>query len=304
MTCILLFYLYILPTFILFPKLVPWHFAEYTHFHLKTPILWLLRHSSQSPSQFQVIVLNNPSVQTWCSHLHLATFFGSHLLPILQSGFWHKMRIGLVLASLATSIHPYSSLFSSLYLCLAPFLGSLIVLQFQYWSSIFGKSTLLDSSQLFWWICNLLSCVVNLISESATQREDCCIIESDQFLSLEVVLRHRVVSNHKKRVSTMARGRNRHKKSKNCDDESVPTQTGQEEEIAFPSPSPCTGPRRGILEEKEGMNERDLSQKTPQRCTSPQRGAPDATDGIYPADTSRKYADSTIRDHSSWSHCK
>ncbi len=86
----------------------------------------------------------------------------------------------------------------------------------------------------------------------------------------------------------MARGKNRHQNSKNCDGESVPTQTGQEEEIASPSPSPCTSPRRGIPEEKEGMNERDLSQKSQPRCTSLQRGTPDATEGIYPADTSRK----------------
>jgi hypothetical protein len=44
-------------------------------------------------------------------------------------------------------------------------------------------------------------------------------------------------------------------------------------------------PRRGIPEEKEGMNERDLSQKTPPRHTSPPRGTPDNTEGVYPADT-------------------
>ncbi len=66
----------------------------------------------------------------------------------------------------------------------------------------------------------------------------------------------------------MARGRNRHQISKKCDGESVPTQTGHEEEIAFPSPSPCASPRKEIPEEKEGMNKRDLSQKTPPRCTS------------------------------------
>ncbi len=67
----------------------------------------------------------------------------------------------------------------------------------------------------------------------------------------------------------MPRGRNRHQNSKNYDGESVPTQTGQEEEIASPSPLPHTSPRRGIPEEKEGMNERELSQKTPPRCSSP-----------------------------------
>ena len=56
-------------------------------FPCQDTLLGLLRHSSQSPSWFQGIVLNNPSVQTWCSHLRLATFLGSHLLPILQLGF-------------------------------------------------------------------------------------------------------------------------------------------------------------------------------------------------------------------------
>ncbi len=37
-------------------------------------------------------------------------------------------------------------LFSSLHLRLAPFLGSSIVLQFQYWSSKFWRSTVLDSA--------------------------------------------------------------------------------------------------------------------------------------------------------------
>jgi hypothetical protein len=82
----------------------------------------------------------------------------------------------------------------------------------------------------------------------------------------------------------MPRGRNRNQNSKNGEDESVPTQTGQEEEIASPSP-----PRRGIPKEKEGMNQRDLSQKTPQRHTSLQRGTPEVSD---PADASRKDRDS------------
>ncbi len=145
-----------------------------THLFLsQDTLLRLVTHSSQSPSRFQgIVLLNNPSAQTWCLHLCLANFLRLHLLPILQSGFWHKIRIGLVLASLATSNHPYSSLFRSSYLCLAPFLRTLIVLQFQHRPSIIGKRTVLDSAQTFWWICNLLFCFVNLISESATQRED------------------------------------------------------------------------------------------------------------------------------------
>ncbi len=73
---------------------------------------------------------------------------------------------------------------------------------------------------------------------------------SDQFSSLEVVLLHRVVSDHQQWISTMARGRIRHQNSKNHDGESVLTQTGQEEEIASPLPSPFTNHRRGIAKEK------------------------------------------------------
>jgi hypothetical protein len=86
----------------------------------------------------------------------------------------------------------------------------------------------------------------------------------------------------------MPRGRNRNQKSKNGEDESDPTQTGQSVEIVSPSPKPCTSPRRGITEENEGMNQRDLSIKTQQRHKSPQRGTPKATEDIYPADPSRK----------------
>ena len=63
-------------------------------------------------------------------------------------------------------------------------------------------------------------------------------------------MQRRAVLDHQKWVSTMATDRNRHQNSKNCDGVSVPTQTGKEEEIASPSPSPCTSPRRRIPEEK------------------------------------------------------
>jgi hypothetical protein len=49
----------------------------------------------------------------------------------------------------------------------------------------------------------------------------------------------------------VARGKKRHQNPRNSLDESYPTQTGQEEEIASPSPSPHTSPRRGIPEEKK-----------------------------------------------------
>ncbi len=88
-----------------------------------------------------------------------------------------------MLALFANSNHSYSSLFCSSYLHLAPFLGSLIVLQLHNWLLIFGESTVLDSAKPFWQICSILSCIFNLISENATERQDCCIIVSDQFLS-------------------------------------------------------------------------------------------------------------------------
>ncbi len=161
-----------------------------------------------------------------------------------------------MLALLAKSNHPYPSLISSSYLRLAQFLGSLIVLRLHNWSLLFGKSNVLDSAKLFWQICNLLSCVFNGILESATQREHCYIIVSDHFLSWGSTTALSYFQPQKS-ASQMGRGRKRHQKSRNGVDESDPTQTGQEEEIG--SPSPHTSPRRGINEEKEGMNQRDLS---------------------------------------------
>ncbi len=72
-------------------------------------------------------------------------------------------------------------LFSSLHLCLAPFLGSSIVLQFQYWSSNVWKEYCAWFCQAVWLnLFLLLYCIVNLISESASQGEGCCIIVRGQ----------------------------------------------------------------------------------------------------------------------------
>ncbi len=49
-------------------------------------------------------------------------------------------------------------LFSSLHLCLAPFLGSSIVLQLQYWS------TVLDSAKPFGWICFFCYIALSILS--------------------------------------------------------------------------------------------------------------------------------------------
>ncbi len=55
-------------------------------------------------------------------------------------------------------------LFSSLHLRLAPFLGSSIVLQLQYWSSNFWKSTVLDSAKPFGWICFFCYIALSILS--------------------------------------------------------------------------------------------------------------------------------------------
>ncbi len=55
-------------------------------------------------------------------------------------------------------------LFSSLHLRLVPFLGSSIVVQLQYWSSKFWKSTVLDSAKLFGWICFFCYIALSILS--------------------------------------------------------------------------------------------------------------------------------------------
>ncbi len=62
-------------------------------------------------------------------------------------------------------------LFSSLHLCLAPFLGSSIVLQFQYWSSKFWKSTVLDSAKSFGWICFFWYIALSILSPRVRLKE-------------------------------------------------------------------------------------------------------------------------------------
>jgi hypothetical protein len=62
-------------------------------------------------------------------------------------------------------------LFSSLHLRLPPFLGSSIVLQFQYWSSKFWKSTVLDSAKLFGWICFFCYIALSILSPRVHLKE-------------------------------------------------------------------------------------------------------------------------------------
>jgi hypothetical protein len=88
------------------------------------------------------------------------------------------------------------------------------------------------------------------------EREDCCIIVSDQFSSQGST----AALNHFQSQtcgSKIGRGRKRHRNSRKGIDESDPTQKRQGEEIA--TPTPCMISRRGRPEEKEHMNPGDLS---------------------------------------------
>ncbi len=60
-------------------------------------------------------------------------------------------------------------LFGSLHLRLAPFLGSSIVLQLQYWSSKFQKSTVLDSAKLFGQICSFCYIALSYLQECVSR---------------------------------------------------------------------------------------------------------------------------------------
>ncbi len=95
----------------------------------------------------------------------------------------------------------------------------------------------------------LLYCVVNLISESASQGEGCCIIVRDQYLSWGSTAALNCFLTQKS-VSRMTRGRSwkRYQTSRKSTDENDHYQTQQGEEIAI-SPAWCTSPRRGRPED-------------------------------------------------------
>ncbi len=85
--------------------------------------------------------------------------------------------------------------FSSLHLRLVPFLGSSIVLQLQYWSSKFWKSTVLDSANRL--VESVSFAILRCKSKSGSQGEGCCIIVGIS-IHPEIVLRHWIVSLYKK----------------------------------------------------------------------------------------------------------
>ncbi len=135
----------------------------------------------------------NLTLLCWCETTNLsATFFISQTfaLSLTDNTFviW-KHPVGIVetfkvKVYLAVSRHfpaqPFCpvlvlafawQLFSSLHLCLAPFLGSLIVLQLQYWSSKFWKSTVLDSAKPFGQICFFCYIALSILSPRVRLKE-------------------------------------------------------------------------------------------------------------------------------------
>ncbi len=117
----------------------------------------------------------NHNFLCWCELTNLsATFFISQTFPLSLTEharfIWKhsvvivetfKVKVYLVI-SRHYPAQPFClvlvltfawQLFSSLHLHLAPFLGSSIVLRFQFWLSKFWKSTLLDSAKPCGWIC-------------------------------------------------------------------------------------------------------------------------------------------------------
>ncbi len=140
----------------------------------------------------------NLSFLCWCEMTYLsATFFISQTFPLSlteHTKFIWKHPVVIVETFkvkfyLTVSRHypaqPFRpvlvlafawQLFSTLHLCLAPFPGSLIILQLHNWSLKFWKSTVLDSAKLFGQICFF------------------CFYLALSILSLRVCLKERVVA--------------------------------------------------------------------------------------------------------------
>ncbi len=90
-------------------------------------------------------------------------------------------------------------LFSSLHLCLAPFLGSMIVLQLHNWSSKFGKSTVLVSAKQFGRICFFcFYLALSIFSPRVRLKERVVTLYWGISICPEVVRRHLIVSYHKR----------------------------------------------------------------------------------------------------------
>ncbi len=191
---------------------------QITPLSFENTLLWWLRHSrSNSISWFQGIFLHNPFARSWCLHL-----LGNFLVACICA--WHHF-LGVRLYS------NYNN-------------GLKILKEYCAW---FCQAVWLN-------LFLLLYCNVNLISESASQGEGCCIMVRDQYLSWgsTAALNYFLTQ---KSVFRMTRGRSRkrHQSSRKSTDEFVHSQTGQGEEIAT-SPAQHTSPRRGRSEDFTEMN--------------------------------------------------
>ncbi len=159
-------------------------------------MLYLL-HSSKNPVSLLTISFISFSVKVslgracndynvtflcWCEMTNLSVTF---LFPKLFHGIdrrhqiylkslwcdsWDiQVKVYLVVSSCPVLVLAFAwQLFSSLHLRLAPFLGSLIVLQLHNWSSKFWKSTVLDSAKPFGWIC--FFCCQSYLRECVSRR--------------------------------------------------------------------------------------------------------------------------------------
>ncbi len=137
-------------------------------------------------------------------------------------------------------------IFSSLHLRLAPFLGSLIVLQLQYWLSKFWKSTVLDSAKPFgqiWFFCYI---ALSISSPRVHLKKRVVALLWGSSICSEVVLWHWIVSLHKRvfpEWQELEVERDIELQGKSTDENDL-YQRSPGEETASP-PAGCTSPRRG-----------------------------------------------------------
>jgi hypothetical protein len=122
--------------------------TEDTNFIWKHSDVIVETFKTKSILQFQGIILHNPFAQSWCLHLHLATL--QQLAFALGTISW-EFDCTPITQLVIKILKEYCAWF-----CQAV------------WSNLFLL---------------LLSCIVNLFSESAFQEEGCCTIVRDQYSS-------------------------------------------------------------------------------------------------------------------------
>ncbi len=159
--------------------------TEDTNFIWKHSDMIVETFKPKSILRFQGIILHDRFARSWCSHLRLATFY----------------KLAFVLGAISWEFN-----------CTP--ITQLVIKILKEYCAWFCQAVWLNLFLL------LLSCIVNLISESASQGEGCCIIVRDQFLSwgstvaLNCFLAPKSVSR-----MTSGRSRKRHQSSRKSTDE-------------------------------------------------------------------------------------